>query len=90
MRSQVIVCLFQHATLISVDDVQTPGLETSYSRFPNVDYSTINDKDLGISDIVTERQQLDAIMRCCMKYQAWKLSWTMLKTFTSSSPTRRR
>ncbi|KAG1773303.1 hypothetical protein EV702DRAFT_1201180 [Suillus placidus] len=48
---------------ISTDDVQTPGLETPYSRFPNVNHSAINGKDLDISAIVTKRQQqLDAVL----------------------------
>lgn len=43
----------------SIDDIQTPDLETSYSRFSNSGYrdSAINGKDLGVSAIITERQQ---------------------------------
>ncbi|KAG1720752.1 hypothetical protein EDB19DRAFT_1917774 [Suillus lakei] len=38
-------------------------LETPYSRLPNINHSAINGKDLGISAIVTERQQqLDAVL----------------------------
>ncbi|KAG2143700.1 hypothetical protein DEU56DRAFT_910831 [Suillus clintonianus] len=48
---------------MSLDDVQIPDLETTYSRFPNVDHSAINGRDFGISAIVTERQlQLDAVL----------------------------
>ncbi|KAG1751862.1 hypothetical protein EDB19DRAFT_1824738 [Suillus lakei] len=49
--------------LIGALQKTTPDLETPYSIFPNIDYSAINAKNLGIVAIVTERQQqLDAVL----------------------------
>ncbi|KAG1751859.1 hypothetical protein EDB19DRAFT_1674184 [Suillus lakei] len=47
--------------ILAHSQVIIPDLETPYSRFPNI--SAVNSKDLGISAIVTERQQqLDAVL----------------------------
>jgi hypothetical protein len=50
----------RHDSISTYDDIQTPDLETSYSRCPNSSLyrdSAINGKDLGVSAIITERQQ---------------------------------
>ncbi|KAG1763948.1 hypothetical protein EDD22DRAFT_885300 [Suillus occidentalis] len=55
----IFVCCTRVSLILTKHQVNTPDLETSYSRCPNSGYldSAINGKDLGVSAIITERQQ---------------------------------